>query len=211
MKLFYLLLILLLSGCVSSKVTRFYDNKLLQSQNKKTFAILPFKDQENNLEYREYSKSVIKKLEERGYKFTTNKSIADYGVRFDFGIDNKKERIGSLSDPDYEKRHSYQPITVHKTTVHFSKNKSLLGNLFTPPALYYQIYTRFFALNILDIKHGTFAKPQILFEGEITSKGTCDSFAQVSNCMIDGMFSDFPGKNGKSKNSVAFCANSFCN
>ena len=211
MKLFYVLLVIFLSGCVSSKVTRFYDDKLLQPQNKKIFIIMPFKDQENSLEYKEYGKLVVKKLEQQGYKFTTNKLIANYGVRFDFGVDNKKERVGSLSDPNYEKRYSYQPMSIRKTSVHFNKNKSLIENLFTPSAIYYQTYTRFFALNILNIKRGTLLKPEILFEGEITSKGTCNSFSQVSSCMIEGMFNDFPGKSGKSKNLIAFCANSFCN
>jgi hypothetical protein len=210
MKCLFLLFILLLSGCVSSQITRFHDNQLLENNNK-TFTILPFEDQKQNLEYKQYGNVIAGKLEQRGFKFVSKKSDADYGVRFDYGVDNKKERIANLSDPYYERRYSYSPNITRRTTNYYRGGQSVLGALFMPTPSYYQTYTRFFAINIIDLKHSDLKNPIKLFEGEVKSVGSCNSFSQVGNCLIDALFDNFPGKNGETKNIVASCSTGFCN
>ena len=80
----------MLSGCerVYSSVTSFHDEQGLISG--KTFVIVPSKGQENNLEFKEYAGLIAGDLQRHGYFPVTNGAIAYYGVRFVYGISNRK-------------------------------------------------------------------------------------------------------------------------
>jgi hypothetical protein len=205
MKFIYLLFFtIILSSCVSTKTIRYYDNKT--QLNDKKFIFIALKDQENSLEYEEYKDKISQKLEKFGLHPAKDKSAADYSVKFEYGVNNHKERIGNLSE-DSDKMNLIEKPMNRKINLHYNQKKSFVENILFPP-LPFQIYDRFFILNITTLKSFN-NKP--IFEGEVRTQGSCNSFAQVSDSMIDAMFKDFPGKSGKIKNQISISKKDFCN
>ena len=58
--------------------------------SRETFVIIPSKGQENDLEFKEYAGLIAGDLQRHGYFPVTNGAIAYYGVRFVYGISNRK-------------------------------------------------------------------------------------------------------------------------
>lgn len=197
-----------LSGCmttVNSNVTRFHDPNVLEAN--KTFAILPLETQDGSLEFQQYAKIVSEKLQTYGYTETSPKK-ADYAVFFNYGIDNGSTVISSY--PIYGSTGggtTYHSGSVNTYGSYGGSYGTYNGTSYTAPTFgvvgsgtsSHTEYTRVLNLDILDAKKSNQSKIVKVFEGKVKSTGSSASFSTVSQCLIDSLFKDFPGENGKSE------------
>ncbi|MGE0108830.1 MAG: DUF4136 domain-containing protein [Bdellovibrionales bacterium] len=199
-----LLCLFLLSGCVSgrvrSMVSRFHDPDNLHHES---YVFAPTKHQENNLEYKHYRGLLSKALKEQGFIEVKDKQKAAYIVTFQYGIDGQSEVVSTF--PIFR---STGGKTVHHDG-HIQGNRGFSANYsgtsYTLPKLEMvgtrtssvMEYHRFFNLGIA-LKNKKTKGYTKVFEGRVKSKGTDITFSNVSRCLIQAMFKDFPGINGKS-------------
>lgn len=164
----------MLSGCerVYSSVTSFYDEQGLIPG--KTFVIIPSKGQENDLEFKEYAGLIAGDLQRHGYFPVTNGAIAYYGVRFVYGISNRK--------------------TVHNMVAYTLPSRSVIRDVS------HDIYTRYFDLIIFNRKTGqNVYEGRLKSKG---TDGISGNFSAVASCFIQALFKKFPGENGKTEDIV---------
>lgn len=200
-----------LSGCmtsVNSNVTRFHDPNLLETN--KTFAILPLDTQQGSLEFKQYAGQVSEKLKAYGYQETSQKK-ADYTVFFNYGIDNGTTVISSY--PIYGSTGggtTYHSGSVNTYGSYGGSYGTYSGTSYTAPTFgvvgsgteSHTEYTRVLNLDILDNKKSNKSTVVKVFEGKVKSTGSSASFSTVSQCLIDSLFKDFPGENGKSESVI---------
>ena len=188
--------IFLLSGCerVYSSVTSFHDEQGLIPG--KTFVIIPSKGQENNLESKEYAGLIAGELQRHGYFPVTNGAIAYYGVRFVYGISNRKtvHKMVAYTLPSSATYSSSSNLFGTYTYANRGVSTSVIRDVS------HDIYTRYFDLIIFNRKTG-----QNVYEGRLKSKGTdgiSGNFSAIAPCFIQALFKKFPGENGKTEDIV---------
>ena len=193
---------LVLSGCVTSDVTRFYDLQALKVG--KSFIVLPFDKQKGNLEFKKYASLISNHLKAVGYRAAQNEKQADYVIFFDYGIDDGRTVVGSR--PVFGSTGG--GATRHSGTVsHSGGGSSTYSGTSHAPASYGVVgsqtyssvaYTRFLTLDMIDSKKSSQENIVKVFEGKVKSTGNSNSFANVGGCLIHSLFKGFPGKNGES-------------
>ncbi|MCF7822055.1 MAG: DUF4136 domain-containing protein [Mariprofundaceae bacterium] len=205
-KLFVVGLILsVFPGCgmlVKSHVTRFHDGlDKLRASNNTAFAVMPYKEQQGDLEYKLYARSISSKLVEAGFVEVGNIDKAALAVFFSYGIDSGQDV--AYSYPIYGQTGG--GTTSHSGTVNsYGGSASYSGTSYTTPT--YGVvgqasgrktkYTRVLKLEIVDLRNSSEKNLVIVFQGEVKSKGSSSSFSSVSECLIEAMFDKFPGANG---------------
>lgn len=195
-----------LNACarVNSSVTRFH--QLTWTANGKSFVMVPYKVQEESLEYRQYAERVAQKLVNWGMVTGKSVSDADYAIFINYAI--SKGQTVSGSSPIYGQTgggSTYHSGRVSSYSGGYSSFGRYSGTSYTTPTYgvigsipyRYEVFTRGFGMDIIDLKKSTKKKAHKVFEGKVRSSGRTNSFAEVSNCLIDAMFTKFPGKSGK--------------
>jgi len=187
-KIFALFALLILNACTSytqSDVIRFHDADILETG---TFVILPKDKQKTGLEYKEYARQIAEHMTANNFRQVATKDKADYALYFSYGL--KRSEIHSESVP-------------FNTTFHGGYNNGPFGYgrpYFGGHDVYtYTRYVRSFEMDIVDLKQSSGQNVVKAFEGQVTSVGESDNFFTVSKCMINAMFSGFPGENGEKK------------
>lgn len=197
------ILAVFLSGCIAnvrSDVTRFHT--LGTNTAQKTFVVVPYDDQEGSLEFKTYAAVVAEKLSAFGYQLADSWENADYAVFFQYGIDNGTTVVSS--NPIYGQTgggttytsgslNSLDGSATYSGTSYTSPSFGVVGTSTSTKT----VYRRRFTLNITDIKQSTQDNVVDVFQGKVTSDGSSNTFATVSDCLIDAMFKDFPGESGK--------------
>jgi len=191
---------LLLQACapqIQSHVTKFHDN----FETNKSFVVLPTDKQENNLEYKQIAASVAAQLEQHGLT-PRPESKADYAAFVSYGIDDGKMVTGAVPIMGQ----TGGGTTYHSGTVNSYGRGfgSYSGTSYTPATfgvvgmvpVSNKQYTRFLRLDIYDLKSSR-KDPKKVFEGTVKSEGSTGVFSAVSDCLIQALFQDFPGLNGK--------------
>lgn len=182
--------VLLLSACASnvrSDVTRFHHSSI--SGGQKTFVFLPMADQINSLEYQRYADLILSELSPYGFSPVMKKSAAQYGVTFNYLVDNGRTKIDSYP--------AYSTVGVGS----YGRGVNVgVGGVFNIP-IGNEIetrteFTRRLNVEIINLNNQP-AQTSKIFEGTATSRGKTGSFAAVSHCLIKALFKDFPGKNGE--------------
>lgn len=197
--------LMLLTGCatVRSTVTRFHS--LPDVAHSQTFQIVPQGSQEGSIEYSVYSADVASKLTAYGWrqidKATSN---PDMLVFISYGIDNGQIVTGSApiygqtgggTSYSYGNVYSSYGSASYSGTTYSTPTFGIVGSR-TYSA---RIYTRFLFVDILDAKMSTTNNPVKVFEGRVKSGGRKSDVAEVLPTMIEALFNNFPGQNGKTE------------
>jgi hypothetical protein len=199
-----MILTLLLScatiAIVTTKTTAFY---IPEYKNSGTIAIIAAEEAVNSsLEFAHYKKQIEQKLAANGYSIVNNPSEAQFIGLVAYGIDNGKSAI--VSTPIFGQTGggtTNSSVTVNGST----GSATYSGTSYTMPTYGVvgsetsseTIYTRAIALDIVDaesLKKGT---PKKVYEARAKSTGRCGIIAGVIEEMLEAMFKDFPGINGK--------------
>jgi hypothetical protein len=208
-KLLFLVPITLLVGCaiaprVETSTTTFYGNGHF---NRGTIVVAPIdKDQASSLQFRSVAEYVEQKLALVGYIPTSAEKNPKYTAFITYGIDTGKVTTSSV------------PIfgqTGGGTT--FSSGSVNAGNQFgsysgtttTMPtygmvgsmAVSGSVYKRQVNLDIFENVVGK--GPIKVYETKAQSEGSCGNINSILLPIIDGMFKNYPGENGKTQKVTA--------
>ena len=195
------MILTLLSGCtVLTKTTAFY---IPEYKNSGTIAIVAADAAVNSsLEFAHYKKQFEQKLAANGYTIVSNPSEAQYIALVAYGIDDGK----TANVPVPIIGQTGGGTTYSSGTVYNSRgNATYSGTTYTMPtygvvgssAMSVTRYTRAIALDIVDAQSLKNGNPQKVYEARAKSTGSCSVIAAVFGGMLESMFKDFPGINGK--------------
>ena len=169
-------IIFVLTGCgtVVSKITVFHTLPKLDVNNSLTYKFEKSTGQENNLEYENYKIRT---------QYHLNKSYCIYNekaknlIKINYGVDNGNER-----------QYSAPVMGVVNTNQKGIVSYGVVGSeTYTE-----KIYRRFFTLSITDEETN-----RLIYDGRVVSEGSSSELLSVIDEMIESLFKDFPGTNGK--------------
>lgn len=140
----------------------------------KTYALVPFKEQEDSLEHKTYENIVKQELNAKGFKEVPFKQ-AEILVFISYGIDAGKQVVTS-------------------STVHIRMD----GKNADTEYEHFIEYTRFLKLDIVTKTVAKEQKPHKIYEAKVISSGS-GQLAAALPTMIKSLFEDFPGESGSSR------------
>lgn len=196
-----------LAACASpfrADVSRFESQ--LPAPAGQTFAVVADDPALNGgIEFRHYAQLVSNHLAELGYTPATNSADAQLLVRFDYGVDNGRERVRSTGvgyrDPFYSSWYGYRPV-VYRTPAGprvayvpyrpwgWGWDDSFFGG--GRDVYSYTVYTSGISLKIDRASDG-----QRLFEGEAQAVSTSNRLQYLVPNLVEAMFTGFPGNSGE--------------
>jgi hypothetical protein len=156
------------------------------------------------IEFRNYAQLVADHLAALGYRPVNDTAQADLLVRFDYGVDNGRERVrssGFYRDPFFNSWYGYQPVlyrTPYGPRVAYLRGYSPWGwgwddSFFGGRDVYsYTIYTSGIDMKIDDAHTG-----QRLFEGNAQAASTSNHLQYLVPNLVEAMFTGFPGNSGE--------------
>jgi len=195
-----------LAACASpfrADVSRFQSQ--LPAPQGQTFAVVAEDPAlAGGLEFARYADFVETRMEQLGYTQAAPEN-ATLLVRFDYGIDNGRERVESRGfgyrDPFYSSWYNYQPVVVRDRNGNprlayvpyrpwgFGYTDSFFGGRDIES---YTVYT-----SGIDLKIDRAADGQRLFEGKAQALSTSKRLQYLVPNLIEAMFTDFPGNSGE--------------
>ena len=166
------------------------------------------------LEFSRYAGYVAQEMRELGYSQAASPENATLLVRFDYGVDNGRERVRStgFTDPFYGSWYGYRPISYRPVV--FRGNDGAQRVAYLPYRSWnygwhdpffggfggygrggidsYTVYTSGIELKIDDVGSG-----QRLFEGDAQAVSTSNRLQYLVPNLVEAMFTDFPGSSGE--------------
>ena len=157
------------------------------------------------IEFRNYAQHVADNMAALGYTPVNDPDAAQLVVRFDYGVDNGRERVRStpgFRDPFYSPWYGYRPIFfrgrdggVRVTYVPYRTwgwgwNDSFFGG--GRDVYSYTIYT-----SGIEVKIDRRSDGQRLFEGEAEAVSTSNRLQYLVPNLVEAMFTGFPGNSGE--------------
>ena len=159
------------------------------------------------LEFAQYADLVEAQMNRLGYAEAPSADAASLLVRFDYGVDNGRERVRSTGfrDPFYDPwygfhRPFYSP-RFHRTRFGYYRPRyfgSRWGYGFYDPwfgdsgVRSYTVYT-----SGIDMKIDRAVDGQRLFEGKAQAMSTSNRLQYLVPNLVEAMFTDFPGNSGE--------------
>jgi hypothetical protein len=198
-----------LAACASSfraDVSRFESQ--LPVPNGQTFTVVADDPGlTGGIEFRHYAQLVADHLAALGYRPVNDPSEAQLLVRFDYGVDNGRERVRSTGlgyrDPFYSSWYNYQPVLYRgrdgATRVAYVRgyspwgwgwNDSFFGG--GRDVYSYTVYT-----SGIEMKIDRAADGQRLFEGKAQAASTSNRLQYLVPNLVEAMFTGFPGNSGE--------------
>lgn len=162
------------------------------------------------IEFRNYAQLVADHLARLGYTPVNNPSDAQLLVRFDYGVDNGRERVRSTGvgyrDPFFSSWYNYQPVVFRgrdgRPRMTYVRTYNPWGNpwgwgwndsFFGGSDVYsYTVYTSGVDMKIDDARSG-----QRLFEGKAQAASTSNRLQYLVPNLVEAMFTGFPGNSGE--------------
>lgn len=155
------------------------------------------------LEFAMYADRVEDQMRRLGYAQAPSPEAASLLVRFDYGIDNGRERIRTTGfrDPFYDpwygysrSRFGYRSSLGYRSPFYGNRwgygfNDSWFGG---PEVTSTTVYT-----SGIDMKIDRAATGERLFEGKAEAMSTSNRLQYLVPNLVDAMFTDFPGSSGE--------------
>ncbi len=190
-----------LAGCMNTVTARVERFDLLPSQTTgKTIYFFPSKAQEGSAEFAAYGRSIASRLAPLGFREVGELAGADYAILLNYGISGS--RTVSEQIPIYGPKGggtTFQTGSVTAYGTGGSAYGTYSGTTYTAPT--YGVigmrprttthHGRFLVMKMVDVKASTSEKLVAAYEGQVTSEGEIGSFAALSECLFDALFSDF--------------------
>jgi hypothetical protein len=161
------------------------------------------------LEFQQYASQVADRLASLGYRPTNSVANADLLVRFDYGVDQGRERVRrtSFHDPFYDPWYGYGYGRYSR----FGRPIGYWGPSYYGRGYYgrpwsYGFYDPFFdnGLDVytvynsaIEMKIDQRATGQRLFEGRAEAVSTSNRLQYLVPNLVEAMFTDFPGRSGE--------------
>jgi hypothetical protein len=192
-----------LAACTStfrSDVTRFQSQ--LPAPQGQTFAVVAEDPAlAGGLEFSQYAELVTEEMAALGYT-PTHPDQAMLLVRFDYAVDNGRERVRRSSfarDPFYNSWYSYQPVFYRdregRTRVTYVPSRRW-GFGFNDP-WFNDVDTRTVYSSGIELKIDRAADGERLFEGRAQALSASNKLQYLVPNLVEAMFTDFPGNSGE--------------
>jgi len=197
--------LIFLSGCacfVKSNVAVFH--QLGEVPAPKTYAFVPLKDQKNSLEYKTYIELVRQQLIKHQYREAISGETPDVVIALSYGIDSGKEKLASVpifgqtgvsSSTTHGTLNTYGNYGTYSGTTTYTPTYGIVGS----STVSRTEYSRGLWLYIVDAKSVGTKNLNVLYEGSVKSSGSSSQLSRVMPAMIEALFKEFPGKNGKTR------------
>lgn len=155
------------------------------------------------LEFSQYASFVADRMASLGYRPVNSTQDADLLVRFDYGVDNGRERVRrtGFRDPFYDPwfgygrgRYSYFGPRYYGRG-YYGRSPWSYGfydPFFDNGLDVYTVYTSGIEMKIDDRATG-----RRLFEGKAEALSTSDRLQYLVPNLVEAMFTDFPGRSGE--------------
>jgi hypothetical protein len=156
------------------------------------------------LEFALYSDYVEAELAELGYTQAASPEEASLLVRFDYGVDNGRDKVrrnAFASDPFYRSWSTYEPVVYRdrqgRTRVAYVRSRNWGYGIYDPffdrgYSESYTVYTSGIELKIDRATDG-----ERLFEGRAQALSTSNKLQYLVPNLVEAMFTDFPGNSGE--------------
>lgn len=149
------------------------------------------------LEFSLYADVVAKEMEELGYTRASSPEAANMLVRFDYGVDNGRERVRTdpgiglgFGDPYYGRFGRFGGFGGYNRGYAFGFYDPFLGG--GADVRSYTIYT-----SDVEMKIDRTADGQRLFEGKAEAVSRSNRLPNLVPNLVDALFTDFPGGSGE--------------
>ncbi len=193
-----------LAACATpfrADVSRF-QSQLPAPQGQSFAVVAEDPDLAGGLEFALYADYVEAQMAQLGYAQAASPESATLLVRFDYGVDDGRERVrrsSSFNDPFYDPWFSYQPVLFRdragNSHVAYIPNRhwgyGWNNSYFGRDQESYTIYTSGVALKIDYADTG-----ERLFEGQAEAVSTSNRLQYLVPNLVEAMFTDFPGNSG---------------
>lgn len=197
-----LLLLALLGGCVTpvvqTRATNFYGPEYAERGSISVISADP--TQEKSLEFGSYKSKIESKLSGVGYSIGSSPTDSKYVAIVSYGIDNGKSE--TVLVPVFGQ-------TGGGTTFSSGRigNTGYSGTSYTMPTFGVvgasssseTTYTRVIAIDIVNSASIQASAPKKIYEMRAKSVGTCPVINGVFNEILEAMFINFPGENGRTQ------------
>ncbi|EAQ28133.1 hypothetical protein NAP1_11078 [Erythrobacter sp. NAP1] len=143
------------------------------------------------LEFALYADMVAAEMAELGYNRAATPESANLLVRFDYGVDNGRERIrsnGLAGDPFFGPWGGFGGFGFRRAYAFGFYDPFLAG----PQVRSYTVYT-----SDIDLKIDNTATGERLFEGSAQAVSRSNRLQSLVPNLVDAIFTDFPGSNGE--------------
>jgi hypothetical protein len=151
------------------------------------------------LEFALYADVVAKEMEELGYTRAASPEAANLLVRFDYGVDNGRERIRTdpgiglgFGDPYFGRFGRFGGFGGFNRGYAFGFYDPFLGGFGGPEVRSYTIYT-----SDIELKIDSTADGKRLFEGKAEAVSRSNRLPNLVPNLVDAIFTDFPGGSGE--------------
>ena len=180
----------------SADVSRFQTQ--LPAPQGQTFAVVADDPAlSGGLEFSQYAQSVNQQMQRLGYT-PASPDTANLLVRFDYGVDNGRERVTSTGfgrDPFYSPWFGYRS-RFYRPLGYYGYGRpwgyGWQDPFFDNDVRSYTIYT-----SGIDMKIDRRADGQRLFEGKAQAVSTSNRLQYLVPNLVEAMFTDFPGNSGE--------------
>ncbi len=152
------------------------------------------------LEFAMYADRVEEQMQRLGYAEAATPETASLLVRFDYGVDNGREKLRATGfrDPFYDSWYGYSPFYRSRPGYRSPFYGSRWGYGFYDPwfsgteVTSTTVYT-----SGIDLKIDRTATGERLFEGKAEAVSTSDRLQYLVPNLVEAMFTDFPGRSGE--------------
>ena len=199
--LFLMFLAILETGCTEFHVVaNGFQNRDRQLPAQATYAILPVKGQDSDLEFQEYARMVEMKLSERGYRRGDINS-ADMAIFIAYGINSAGVRNYAYSLPVYGTNAFSGSSFGSGGMTNFSGTTSgVVGSQTVAGST--REYTRTLIVDVVDYAHYKNTGQIVsLWKGDITSIGSSNDLRLVMPMLVEAGFRHF-GQNTKKESHM---------
>jgi len=142
------------------------------------------------LEFATYANEVAAEMTQLGYARAASPETADMLVRFDYRVDNGRERVRTdLNGAGFNRWGPWGGWGGGFGAWGFGFNDPFFGG---PEVRSYTIYT-----SAIDVKIDRTADGQRLFEGKAEAVSRSNRLTQLVPNLVDAIFTDFPGNSGE--------------
>jgi hypothetical protein len=211
LKFFSFLMVLSLVACspmqtyLKTDTTAFYKQPF---ESKGSIVVFPGDINLNNsLEFESYKQKVQEQLVAQGYSLASDTASADFVALLLYAVDDGKQsvvytpiygRTGQHVNSYIDMAYNDEGKAVYIHTNYLSPSFGVVG----ASAQTKTNYRHTLAIDIVTADSLNQDQMKKVFEGRTISKGKCSVIVEVFDEMLEAMFTNFPGENGRNKSQT---------
>ena len=173
---------------INANVTTFFTPELSSITGKTIVVRAKEQEKETSLEFLNYRPKIAGKLDFVGFDVQEDLANPDYVALVSYGVDGTEQRSSTTSSPTF----GGFGLGVGVGSYPFYGSVGRTYNTQT-----WSEYNRYIAIDIVEDSTAQSESPTRVYEGRAQSAGQCPTLAGVFDEVLDALFQDFPGANGK--------------